>query len=98
MHGTGTSLEGSRKWERSCFNASGKVKGCNIASLELVFLVSTPDIDGEGKGSHAAASEVCEEGSGRLYSVVTNAAVVSCSWRTFSSDPLAVVVMIVENF
>ena len=53
---------------------------------------------GEGKGSHAAVSEACEEGSGRLYSVVTDAAVVACSWRTFSSDPLAAAVMIVENF
>lgn len=99
MHGTGTSLEGSRKWERSCFNPSGKVKGCNIASLELVFLVSSPDMDGEGKGSHAAASEACEEGYGRLYNVVTDAAAaVACSWMTFSSDPLAAAVMIVENF
>ena len=53
-------------------------------------------MDGEGKGSHAAASEACEEGYGRLYNVVTDAA--ACSWGTFSSDPLAAAVMIVENF
>lgn len=56
-------------------------------------------MDGEGKGSHAAASEACEEGYGRLYNVVTDAAAaVACSWMTFSSDPLAAAVMIVENF
>ena len=65
--------------------------------------MNSPDMDGEGKGSHAAASEACEEGSEKLHSVVTDAVAVACSWTTVSSDPLVavavhIVVMTVENF
>lgn len=62
--------------------------------------MNSPDMDREGKGSHAAAFEACEEGSERLYSVVTDAVALACSLTSVSSDPLVavVVVMTVDIF